>query len=237
MNATDTGYAPDRWAFDDEVTRVFDDMLSRSIPQYHTMREIVFDLACEFQQEHSAIVDLGCSRGEAIAPLVDRFGARCKFVGVEMSPPMLKAARERFRGYIDCGVVEIRELDLRRDYPMAPASVTLCVLTLVFVSINHRQRILRRAYEQMVDGGAFILVEKILGATSQLDDLMVDRYHAMKQRNGYTADEVERKRLALEGVQVPVKASWNVDMLRSAGFRDVDCVWRWHNFAAWVAIK
>ena len=34
MVDTDTGYAPETWAFDEEVTRVFDDMLGRSIPNY-----------------------------------------------------------------------------------------------------------------------------------------------------------------------------------------------------------
>lgn len=40
-----------------------------------------------------------------------------------------------------------------------------------------------------------------------------------------------------EGVQVPVTASWNVDLLRSAGFRQIECYWRWCNFAAWVGVK
>ncbi len=42
---------------------------------------------------------------------------------------------------------------------------------------------------------------------------------------------------ALEGVQVPVTAKWNEDLLRAAGFRNVECYWRWMNFAAWVAVK
>jgi hypothetical protein len=36
---------------------------------------------------------------------------------------------------------------------------------------------------------------------------------------------------------VPVTARWNEDMVREAGFRDVDCIWRWCNFAAWIARK
>ena len=43
--------------------------------------------------------------------------------------------------------------------------------------------------------------------------------------------------VALEGVLVPVTASWNAELLRSAGFTDVDVFWRWLNFAGFVAIK
>ena len=238
MSEQDTGYAPQRWAFDDEVTRVFDDMLRRSIPQYDVMRKAVFDIACLYQQEKTAIVDLGCSRGEALAPLIDKFGAHNQFVGIEISDPMLEACRERFKGYIDCGVVSIRKLDLRyAEYPPILASVTQCVLTLQFVPIEYRQRILWDIYKATIPGGCLILVEKILGASAELDALMVNLYYQLKGTNGYSQDEIARKRLSLEGVLVPVTARWNEEMLHMAGFRLVDCFWRWMNFVGWVAIK
>ena len=55
---TDTGYAPDTWEFDPEVTRVFDDMLQRSIPDYERMRDWVTDVACAFVQQGTLVVDL-----------------------------------------------------------------------------------------------------------------------------------------------------------------------------------
>lgn len=118
------------WQFDGEVTAVFDDMLERSIPQYNIMRKACYELARRYQQRKTAIVDLGCSRGEAISELVDRYGVQNRFVGVEVSPSMLEAARNRYKGLIDVSVVDIRDMDLRTDYPEVQASVTLCILTL-----------------------------------------------------------------------------------------------------------
>jgi tRNA (cmo5U34)-methyltransferase len=233
----DTGYAPDRWAFDDEVTRVFDDMLRRSIPQLDVVRALVTDTAATFARPLSAIVDLGCSRGESLAPLVARFGTRNTYLGVDVSGPMLDAARSRFAREIDDGIVAIEALDLRDAFPDVRASVVLSVLTLLFVPINYRQRIVRDVYAALAPGGAFVLVEKLLGAGSTVDAYMVERYHRFKAENGYTADEIERKRLALEGVQVPITAAWNEDLLRAAGFREIDCFWRWESFGAWVAVK
>ena len=169
-----------KWTFDADVTRVFHDMLARSIPQYNVMRQACFDMACRYVQPKTVIVDLGCSRGDALAPLVDRFGAANRFLGVEVSPPMLDAARQRFRGYIDCGVVEIRDTDLRREYPPVQASVTLAILTLQFTPIEYRQRILRAVWKHTLPGGAFLLVEKILGATAELDGIMVETYYRLK---------------------------------------------------------
>jgi tRNA (cmo5U34)-methyltransferase len=36
---------------------------------------------------------------------------------------------------------------------------------------------------------------------------------------------------------VPVTARWNEELLRSAGFVDIDCFWRWMNFAGWIAVR
>lgn len=226
-----------RWTFDDDVTTVFDNMLARSIPQYDVMREAVYNLACRYVQPKTAIVDLGCSRGEALDPLVRKYGAHNRFVGVDISAPMLAAARERFQGYITHGVVAIDTLDLRMSYPVERASVTLSIFTLQFVPIEHRQRVLRNIYTHLVPGGAFLFVEKILGSTADLDGILVDEYYALKARNGYTQEQITRKRLSLEGVLVPMTARWNEDLLLAAGFTQIDCFWRWMNFAGWIAIK
>ena len=50
-----------------------------------------------------------------------------------------------------------------------------------------------------------------------------------------TLAAVERKRLSLQGVLVPLTAKWNEDALARAGFRSVEPIWRCLNFAAWIA--
>lgn len=226
-----------KWEFDREVTTNFDEMLRRSIPGYETMRRTVTDLALSNFVDGTDVVDLGCSRGEALAPLVAEIGKRARqFVGVEVSKPMLEAAHVRFYGE-EWDNVRILDLDLRRDYPEVDASVTLSVLTLQFTPIEYRLRILRNAWKRTCPGGIFLLVEKVLGASAEIDEEFVRLYYEMKQVNGYTEEEIERKRLALEGVLVPVTAAWNEDLLRRSGFSEVDCFWRELNFAGWIAVK
>lgn len=224
-----------RWEFDESVTEVFDDMLQRSIPQYDVMRKAVFEVAGKFilRNQNLTVVDLGCSRGGAIADFVDCFPDQ-RFLGIEVSPPMRQASINRFR---DNPNVKIEAIDLRYQYPSDPACVVLSVLTLQFIPIEYRQRIIRSIYESLPKGGAFVLVEKVLGANASINDDMVDVYYSLKARNGYSEEQIQRKRLSLEGVLVPVTADWNVSLLKSAGFNSVDCFWRWMNFAGWIAIK
>ena len=225
------------WKFGDEVARVFDDMLQRSIPQYEVMRQAVFELGRRYVQKGTDVVDLGASRGEAIAPFVEEFSGRNRFAAVEVSKPMLDVLRERFAYEIENKILRVLDTDLRAAYPAVSASVTLAVLTIQFTPIEYRHKILRNIYQNTVAGGALLFVEKVIGNDAAIDDRLVDVYLNLKRRNGYTDEQIERKRLSLEGVLVPVTAKWNEDMLRSAGFSSVDCFWRWMNFAGWLALK
>ena len=82
-----------------------------------------------------------------------------------------------------------------------------------------------------------IVVEKILGDGIASDTMLTDIYYDLKKENGYSEESIARKRLSLEGVLVPVTAKWNEDLLRQAGFQEVECIWRWMNFAGCVGVK
>ena len=235
MSATDHVQPQGAWKFDDDVTLVFDNMLARSIPQYSVMRAATTDLAVKFAQPQTRIVDYGCARGAQLVRIANELGALNRYVGVDISAPMIDAARSELAPWGNR--VEVRALDLRSELPGGQYSVALCVLTLQFVPIEYRLRIVQHIYDTLLPGGALLLVEKVLGANYALDATFVELYYTLKQRNGYTSDDIERKRLSLEGVLVPITAAWNESMLRDAGFHSVDCYWRWMNFAGWIAIK
>lgn len=224
------------WEFDDGVTAVFDDMLERSIPQYHTMRALCFAVGKRFVKHGTAILDMGCSRGGALGLFVKEFGAYNHYVGVDVSEPMLAAARERFAPMMENGLVRIRDHDLRQGVPDGPYSLVLCVLTLQFTPMEYRTRIVSSVAQNLVSGGALILVEKVMGASGPMDELLTSLYLDHKRDQGYSEEEIQRKRLALEGRLVPMATGWNENLLARCGFHDVECFWRCLNFAGWVAV-
>jgi tRNA (cmo5U34)-methyltransferase len=231
--------AKGEWAFDDEVTAVFENMLKRSIPQYDIMRKACFDVGSKFVKQGTEIIDIGASRGEAIAPFVQEFGAYNHYTCLEKSEAMFATLKERFRLLSDVGVVSVRCQDLREKVLPGGevASLVLSVLTLQFIPIEYRQSLVLDIHRTLRPGGALILVEKVLGGSSLLNEIMVGLYLDFKKENRYTDEEIQRKRMSLEGILVPITAAWNEQLLRGAGFHEIDCFWRWMNFAGWVAVK
>lgn len=220
-----------KWEFNQEVTDCFDEMLERSIPGYHDMRELVTRLGCKYLQPGSTLVDIGCSNGNAIAPFIRKFGGDYKYLCLEVSEPMIAECKKRF-GYID-----VRKHDITKGLPPCDASVILSILTLQFTPIEYRQKIVKSIYDNLRPGGALILVEKVLGNSEEIDSVLVKEYYQIKAENSYTEEQIAAKRKSLEGVLVPITAKWNESMLHDAGFQKLDCFWRYLNFAGWVAIK
>lgn len=82
-----------------------------------------------------------------------------------------------------------------------------------------------------------VKLAKLNHRSENMDDLMVELYYEMKRENGYSDEQIMSKRRSLENVLSPLKAEWSVDMMRTAGFRQVDMFWRCLNFCGWIAVK
>lgn len=225
------------WSFNNDIAQVFHNMLRRSIPELEMMRNLVTMYGERYIQPGGTILDMGCSCGDSLLPFVKKHGAANRYVGVDRSEVMLAQAKQFFAKEIETGVVKFLLLDLEQIFPQIEACVILSVLTMQFLSIEHRERCLRHAYTALAPGGALLLVEKILGETPVEDEVLTDLYYEFKNIQGYSWQAIERKKMSLQNNMKPVTIKRNVEMLYEAGFEQVNCFWRCLNFAAWVAVK
>jgi tRNA (cmo5U34)-methyltransferase len=221
-----------KWTFDDEVTKCFDNMLVRSIPDYYTMRYLVGELGkSSITSPADVIVDYGCSVGGSIEPFVELGN---KIYGIEVSKPMYEECKERFKCYPQ---VEILPNDIVTDFPEIRAKLAMSILTIQFTPIEERWQLLKNIYDNLEEDGCFIFVEKILASSAEMDGLFTDAYYNMKRKNGYTEEQIFGKRKSLAGVLVPALSMDNEHFLYEVGFRKVECFWRCLNFAGWIARK
>ena len=227
----------EKFEFNDNVTNVFSDMLTRSIPQYNVMRSLSTIIGNNFIKKNTSIIDIGASLGGAVDPFIERFQDENKYILMENSKPMLDMLRVKYAEKIDKGVVVVKEIDLKNEIKFDRSSLIMSILTIQFIPAQHRVSIFKNIFEALNNGGALILVEKMVGSSTKIDKICVDTYHDMKRENGYSEEQIESKRKALDGVMLPLPYDWNISFLKTAGFTEIDCFWRWMNFAGIVAIK
>ena len=230
----------EKWDFDESVANVFENMLERSVPDYHNMRDLTVKLCDSLilrDKRTFTMLDLGCSDGLNIREFVKKYGSHGKYTLVDCSEAMLNKCRNIYANWVDIGAIQIKNMDLRNEFPRGYYDVITSILTVLFTPIQYRQTIIQNVYDNLNNGGVFVFVEKVLGNTAKIDSALVDMYYQMKHDNGYSYEQIERKRLSLEGVQVPVTSAWNIDLLKQAGFRQIDTYWRCMNFEGYVAVK
>jgi tRNA (cmo5U34)-methyltransferase len=150
---------------------------------------------------------------------------------------MLDRARAKLEAASFDRPVDFVLADLNEGVKIENASVVLLVLTLQFVRPFHRERLMKSIREGLSDNGCLILVEKVLGESSSFNRLFIEHYYDFKRANGYSDLEIAQKREALENVLIPYRWEENKEMLRQAGFGNVDVFFKWYNFCAAVATK
>ena len=79
--------------------------------------------------------------------------------------------------------------------------------------------------------------EKVRSSNPYFQDAITRIYENFKIKAGYSKNEVERKKEALDRVLVPLTLEELSNMLKEVGFKHVEPVIRWNNFVTIVAQK
>jgi len=228
------------FVFNEEVAGVFDDMLVRSVPYYLEQQRIVQEAAAKFWKPNTVVYDLGCSTGTTVIGLARALGPGARLVGYDNSEPMLERARENAEAAGVADRIDFRVGDFNSDVAQLELDggsvVTLC-WTLQFVRLLQRDRLIHAIYEGLVDEGILMVTEKVLTNDSNMNRFFIDFYYDFKKRNGYSEEEILRKRESLENVLVPYRIDENFEMFRRAGFQIVETFFQWYNFTGFLCVK
>jgi tRNA (cmo5U34)-methyltransferase len=228
------------FAFNDAVATVFDDMLVRSVPFYLEQQAMARSIAAKFWVPGSAVYDLGCSTGTTLVNLAADLPHATRLVGIDSSEAMLERAGVRIEAAGVRDRVELLHADLNEPLDAAPlrdAGLVTMFWTLQFVRPLRRDAVVSWIYDGMVEDGVLVITEKVLTDNGDMNRFFIELYYDFKRRNGYSNEEIARKREALENTLVPYRSRENIELLQRNGFEIVETFFQWFNFAGYLAVK
>ena len=228
------------FVFNEDVAKVFPDMIKRSVPGYPTIVENLGVLAAQFAQPHSALYDLGCSLGAVTQALRRHVRADdCRVIAVDNSPAMVERCSEYLHAqdsmFQELLPVEVLEADIL-TLDLQPASLVALNFTLQFVAPEQRLELLTRIRQALLPGGALILSEKLRFEDAAEHELLGELHLAFKRANGYSELEIAQKRSAIENVMKPDSLEQHRERLLAAGFSKVVPWFQCLNFASLIAL-
>lgn len=228
------------FVFNEDVVRVFPDMIKRSVPGYPTIVENIGVLAGQFAQPRTRLYDLGASLGavtQALRRHVRSDG--CQVIAVDNSPAMVERCREYLHAqdamFQELLPVEVIEADILA-LELQPASLVTLNFTLQFIPPERRLELLGNIRQALLPGGALILSEKLRFEDAAEHELLTELHVAFKRANGYSELEIAQKRSAIEKVMLPDSLEQHRERLLAAGFSKVLPWFQCLNFASLVAL-
>lgn len=230
---SDISLSHETWSFADAIEQ-FDTHILQSIPNCQEQRDYIAHLARFFLHSQARVVEIGVSTGALARAVLTRTPERpLQYLGIDVEPEMVSKARQNLR---DDARFSAEQANIC-DYDFGPASLVISYYTLQFIPQTERAELIRRVYDALEPGGAFILYEKTLGENARVQDMLTQLYYDFKAEHGLSPEAILNKAVALRGIAMPLSLEGNRQMLLEAGFGCVELLFRAYCFAGYLAIK
>ncbi|WP_310442454.1 carboxy-S-adenosyl-L-methionine synthase CmoA [Sulfurimonas sp.] len=223
-----------QFEFDEEVAAVFDDMLQRSVPFYKESQKITEFFALKQLENGGIAYDLGCSTATLLINISRKLKCKAVLIGLDNSEAMLEQARKKCEAFN--ANIELINADIL-EYEYKEAELFISNYTLQFIRPLIREELVKKISASLKKDGVFIFSEKVISHHPKLNKDLIECYYDFKKEQGYSEYEIMQKREALENVLVPYSEDENIKMAKNCGFSHCEVVFRWANFATFIAIK
>ena len=189
------------------------------------------------------VLDLGCGDGIVTSNVLDVDNSISATL-VDASAEMLEKAKERFKGirnidYVKATFQEIVENAL----PEKGYDVVVSSMAIHHLNMDEKQNFFAAISRHMRSGGHFINIDVVLPPSGPLDEWymklweewMDEKRAELKAFDEPSGDVIVRYKKGRENQ--PDTIEYQLDVLRSAGFTDVDCYYKYGIFVVYGGTK
>jgi len=196
---------PTNWTFkDSEIASEFDSHVREQLPWYELATNMVSIIAKNYISNDGIIYDIGASTGNIGLSMREVIKSRnAKLFAIEQSSEM--AALYNGGGKLIIG--DACEFQYERF------SLAVSFLSLMFIDIESRVKLIKKLKENVKMGGAIIIVEKANPPNGYLGTVLRRLTMEWKIGNGATPKDVINKDISLAGVQRPISDELDDDFI------------------------
>lgn len=214
---------------DDAVT--YARRVARHVPGLHDLHRMVDILLSEHLDDDGRLFVLGAGGGLELQVFAEKHPG-WQFVGIDPSPEMIDQARTILGTHIDRVAFHQGYVD---DAPEGPFDGATSLLVLHFLPRAERLHTLRELRCRLRPGAPFIAVHHSFPRAEGADDLWLRRNAAWLMAGGVPEPQATAG-IATMKERLPVLApDADAELLRAAGFSDVQLFYAAFTFKGWVA--
>ena len=221
--------------FDQDVVKVFDDMVRRSVPGYDSMIQMIGLIARMYGQDNTNYYDLGSSTGAiTLSIALNNKSKNNQFFAIDNSKEMVEQCEKNLHNKVDNLQAICDDIN---QVKINSASIVVLNLTLQFIDVNLRSNLIKKIYDGLEPGGILIISEKIHFDDAVTQNQITKLHMDFKKENGYSELEIANKRQAIENVLITETKEQHLNRLRDCGFVETSCFFQCLNFVSFLSVK
>ena len=221
--------------FDQDVVKVFDDMVRRSVPGYDSMIQMIGLIARMYGQDNTNYYDLGSSTGAiTLSIALNNKSKNNQFFAIDNSKEMVEQCEKNLHNKVDNLQAICDDIN---QVKINSASIVVLNLTLQFIDVNLRSNLIKKIYDGLESGGILIISEKIHFEDAVTQNQITKLHMDFKKENGYSELEIANKRQAIENVLITETKEQHLNRLRDCGFVETSCFFQCLNFVSFLSVK
>jgi tRNA (cmo5U34)-methyltransferase len=216
--------------FFDSITSDYSKAIERCFPRYREMLWAVVDYLPR-SQPFQSMLEIGCGTGNLSALLHDVYPDAAIRV-VDVSAESLDVCRARLS---DCSHLVVENADFSQiDY--TPSSFDLIVSS---IAIHHlpsaaKRTLFARMHQWLTADGVLCIADQCAGANEQVHSQHIRNWKLISKDAGATEQEWDMWMQHQANDDHHDTLEDQIEWLREAGFRHVECIWR---YLLWSVIR
>lgn len=210
----------------------YDHIILRLIPNYKLMVEAMVSVI-PFGPKHAfSMIDLGCGTGTISRAIKDRF-PNSNVTCVDIAKNMLDIANGKLGGSAKLIQADFYAFEFPQQYDVIVSSLALHHLETDRDKLNFYHKI----FSALNQDGIFINIDVVLGGDESLTNIYLAKWKSFMYQNT-SREEVANKWLPnYYAEDRPASMIAHLAMLGQCGFACLDIVYKYYNYAVYLAKK
>ena len=179
------------------------------------------------------MLDLGAGTGLLSAFFADAY-PNARFTLMDVAPEMLQKARERFAAGAER--FDFRAMDYIAEPFAASYDLVVSCLSIHHLEDDAKAALFRKVYAALKPGGVFINADEVLGATPAVAAWNHESWLAHAGTSDALQSDIDASLERMKHDRLATLAD-QLRWMNDAGFRDVDCGYKYQMFAVYSGGK
>ncbi len=208
----------------------FDSIILKIIPYYSEMIEALA-LSIPFGRNDAIkAIDLGCGTGTISKSIIEKF-PNARITCLDIAENMISMARMKLIKHenILYSTGDFSSYEFKEKYDVIVSSLALHHLA----ADNDKKTFYTKIYHALNENGVFYNADVVLGSNDYNQDVYMKKWKEYMNKT-VSQDEIDNKWIPKYYEEDrPARLISQLEWLKETGFRDVEIIWKYYNFAVY----